>query len=51
MREQLVRHVEIVPLEVVVRNFAAGSIAERLGLDDGAPLPRSIIEFYYKMTS
>ena len=48
MREQLVRHVEIVPLEVVVRNVAAGSIAKRLGLEDGAPLPRSIIEFYYK---
>ncbi len=48
MREQLVRHVEIVPLEVVVRNVAAGSIAKRLGLEDGAPLPRSIIEFFYK---
>jgi phosphoribosylaminoimidazole-succinocarboxamide synthase len=48
MREQLVRHVEIVPLEVVVRNVAAGSIAKRLGLEDGAALPRSIIEFYYK---
>jgi phosphoribosylaminoimidazole-succinocarboxamide synthase len=48
MREQLVRHVEIIPLEVVVRNVAAGSIAKRLGLDDGSALPRSIIEFYYK---
>ncbi|MEM8986107.1 MAG: phosphoribosylaminoimidazolesuccinocarboxamide synthase [Pseudomonadota bacterium] len=48
MREQLVRHVEIVPLEVVVRNVAAGSIAKKLGLEEGAPLPRSIIEFYYK---
>ncbi|MBI1366658.1 MAG: phosphoribosylaminoimidazolesuccinocarboxamide synthase [Alphaproteobacteria bacterium] len=48
MREQLVRHVEIVPLEVVVRNVAAGSIVKRLGLEDGAALPRSIIEFYYK---
>ena len=48
MREQLVRHVEIVPLEVVVRNVAAGSISKRLGLEDGATLPRSIIEFYYK---
>ena len=48
MREQLVRHVEIVPLEVVVRNVAAGSLAKRLGLEDGAALPRSIIEFYYK---
>ena len=48
MREQLVRHVEIVPLEVVVRNFAAGSLSKRLGLEDGTPLPRSVIEFYYK---
>ncbi len=48
MREQLVRHVEIVPIEVVVRNIAAGSISKRLGLEDGAVLPRSIIEFYYK---
>lgn len=48
MREQLVRHVEIIPLEVVVRNVAAGSIAKRLGLENGTPLPRSVIEFYYK---
>ena len=48
MREQLVREVEIVPLEVVVRNVAAGSLAKRLGIEEGTPLPRSIIEFYYK---
>lgn len=48
MREQLVREVEIIPLEVVVRNVAAGSIANRLGLEEGTPLPRSIVEFYYK---
>ena len=48
MREQLIRHVEIIPLEVVVRNVAAGSIAKRLGQEEGANLPRSIIEFYYK---
>ena len=48
MREQLIRHVEIIPLEVVVRNVAAGSIVKRLGLEDGAALPRSVIEFYYK---
>ena len=48
MREQLVRHVEIVPLEVVVRNVAAGSIVKRLGVKEGDSLPRSIIEFYYK---
>ena len=48
MREQLIRAVEIIPLEVVVRNVAAGSIATRLGLEEGTPLPRSIVEFYYK---
>ena len=48
MREQLIREVEIIPLEVVVRNVAAGSIAKRLGLEEGAQLPRSIVEFYYK---
>ena len=48
MREQLIRQVEIVPIEVVVRNVAAGSLATRLGLEEGTQLPRSIIEFYYK---
>src|SRR5210317_2556838 len=41
MREQLIRQVEIVPLEVVVRNVAAGSLATRLGLEEGMQLPRS----------
>ncbi len=48
MREQLIREVEIIPLEVVVRNVAAGSIAKRLGITNGETLPRSIVEFYYK---
>ena len=48
MREQLVRAVEIIPIEVVVRNIAAGSISKRLGIEEGEPLPRSIVEFYYK---
>ncbi|MDP6119788.1 MAG: phosphoribosylaminoimidazolesuccinocarboxamide synthase [Rhodospirillales bacterium] len=48
MREQLVREVEIIPVEVVVRNIAAGSIAERFGIAEGTPLPRSIVEYYYK---
>lgn len=48
MREQLIREVEIIPVEVVVRNIAAGSICKRLGLEEGTPLPRSIIEFFYK---
>ncbi|MFN7745428.1 MAG: phosphoribosylaminoimidazolesuccinocarboxamide synthase, partial [Hyphomonadaceae bacterium] len=48
MREQLIREVEIIPLEVVVRNVAAGSISKRLGIPEGELLPRSIVEFYYK---
>ena len=48
MREQLIRSVEIVPLEVVVRNIAAGSMSKRLGIEEGTRLPRPIIEFYYK---
>jgi phosphoribosylaminoimidazole-succinocarboxamide synthase len=48
MREQLIREVEIIPLEVVVRNVAAGSLSQRLGIEEGTQLPRSIIEFYYK---
>jgi phosphoribosylaminoimidazole-succinocarboxamide synthase len=48
MREQLVREVEIIPIEVVLRNVAAGSLAQRFGLTEGTPLPRSIVEYYYK---
>lgn len=48
MREQLVRQAEIVPLEVIVRNLAAGSFAKRFKMEEGTPLPRSIIEFCYK---
>ncbi len=48
MREQLVREVEIIPLEVVVRNVAAGSLSTRLGIEEGTQLPRSILEFYLK---
>ena len=48
LREQLIKEVEIIPLEVVCRNIAAGSISQRLGLAEGEALPRSIIEFYYK---
>jgi phosphoribosylaminoimidazole-succinocarboxamide synthase len=48
MREQLVREVEIIPIEVVIRNIAAGSMVKRLGIEEGAPLPRSIVEYYYK---
>ncbi|MAF98058.1 MAG: phosphoribosylaminoimidazolesuccinocarboxamide synthase [Micavibrio sp.] len=48
MREQLVRSVEIIPLEVVVRNVAAGSLVKRLGLEEGEILQRPLVEYYYK---
>ncbi len=48
MREQLVREAEMIPLEVVVRNFAAGSLTRRLGMDEGTQLPRPLVEFYLK---
>ncbi|WP_226780664.1 phosphoribosylaminoimidazolesuccinocarboxamide synthase [Oceaniglobus trochenteri] len=48
MREQLIRSVEIIPLEVIVRNFAAGSMCKRLGMSEGTPMPRPIVEFCYK---
>ena len=48
MREQLIRQVEIVPIEVVVRNVAAGTLSTRLGIEEGTQLPRTIIEYYYK---
>jgi len=48
MREQLVRQVEIVPIEVVVRNVAAGSLSKKLGIEEGTQLPRTLIEYCYK---
>lgn len=48
MREQLIREVEIIPVEVVIRNIAAGSIVKRLGLEEGIRLPRPIVEYYLK---
>ena len=48
MREQLIRQVEIIPLEVIVRNYAAGTMSERLGLEEGTQLPRPIVEFCLK---
>jgi phosphoribosylaminoimidazole-succinocarboxamide synthase len=48
MREQLIREVEIVPIEIVIRNIAAGSLSKRLGIEEGTVLPRSIVEYYYK---
>ncbi|MBY6089349.1 MULTISPECIES: phosphoribosylaminoimidazolesuccinocarboxamide synthase [Rhodobacterales] len=48
MREQLCRACEIIPLEIIVRNYAAGSLATRLGLEEGMALPRPIVEYCYK---
>ena len=48
MREQLVQEVDVIPIEVVVRNFAAGSLVKRLGLEEGTHLPRTLVEYYYK---
>jgi phosphoribosylaminoimidazole-succinocarboxamide synthase len=47
-RETLVKHVSIVPLEVIVRNVAAGSLAKRLGLAEGTPMKRTVLEYCYK---
>jgi len=47
-REQLVREVEIVPLEVIVRNVVAGTMAKRFGLEEGMRLDRPLIEFSLK---
>jgi len=48
MREQLIKSVEIIPIEVVVRNIAAGTLSNRLGISEGTDLQRPILEFYYK---
>ena len=47
-RETIVKHVEIVPLEVIVRNIAAGSLSKRLGLPEGTPMKETVLEFSYK---
>ncbi|MDQ0352455.1 phosphoribosylaminoimidazole-succinocarboxamide synthase [Alkalibacillus filiformis] len=46
--EQLVKKTSIIPIEVVVRNVAAGSLSRRLGLEEGVPLNTTVVEFYYK---
>ncbi len=48
MREQLIKEVEIIPVEIIVRNTAAGSICSRLGITEGTPLPRAIVEYCFK---
>jgi phosphoribosylaminoimidazole-succinocarboxamide synthase len=45
---QLVKSVEIIPIEVVVRNIATGSLTKRLGIKEATPLPFALVEFYYK---
>ena len=47
-REMLVKKLDIIPLEVIIRNVAAGSLAERLGMEEGTVLPTPVIEFCYK---
>lgn len=47
-REVLVKKLDIVPLEVIIRNVAAGSLAKRLGLEEGVKMSRPVIEFCYK---
>ncbi|NRB03538.1 MAG: phosphoribosylaminoimidazolesuccinocarboxamide synthase [Rhodobacteraceae bacterium] len=48
MREQLVKACEIIPLEIIVRNYAAGSLSKRLGIEEGVQLPRPLVEYCYK---
>ncbi len=48
MREQLVRQLEMIPVEVIIRNIAAGSFSARLGIKEGMVLPRPVVEFYLK---
>jgi phosphoribosylaminoimidazole-succinocarboxamide synthase len=47
-REMLVKRLDIIPVETVVRNIIAGSLAKRLGLEEGKALPQAIVEYYYK---
>ncbi len=46
--EMVVKALEIILVEVVVRNIAAGSLAKRLGLEEGTPMPKTVVEYYYK---
>ncbi|MFC0281817.1 phosphoribosylaminoimidazolesuccinocarboxamide synthase [Falsigemmobacter intermedius] len=48
MREQLIRMAEIIPVVITVRNYAAGDLSTRLGIPEGAALPRPIVEFNFK---
>lgn len=48
MREQLIKAVEIIPIEVVIRNMVAGSFAKRFNVKEGEPLPYALVEYYLK---
>ena len=48
MREQLIKHVEIIPIEFIVRNIATGSLTKRLGIEDGTVLEDPLIEYCLK---
>ena len=50
MREQLVKLVEIIPVEVIIRNIATGSLTKRLGISDGTILEKPLLEFSYRVT-
>ena len=47
-RDMLVKKVEIIPVEIVIRNVTAGSLSKRMGIDEGITLKEPILEFYYK---
>ncbi|MBI5287105.1 MAG: phosphoribosylaminoimidazolesuccinocarboxamide synthase, partial [Deltaproteobacteria bacterium] len=47
-REMLTKRLEIIPVEVVVRNIVAGSLSKRMGMEEGVSLPMPVLEFYYK---
>jgi phosphoribosylaminoimidazole-succinocarboxamide synthase len=47
-REMVVRKVEIIPIEVVLRNVVAGALAKRMGVEEGTPLKKTVFELYYK---
>jgi phosphoribosylaminoimidazole-succinocarboxamide synthase len=48
MREQLIKHAEVVPIEFIVRNIATGSLSTRLGIADGTILEKPLLEYCYK---
>ena len=47
-REQLIKKVEIIPVEVIIRNIAAGTLTQRLGVEEGSKLKKTLIEFTLK---